>query len=165
MTDTVLATVRMRDVLVVLREAVEADVAAVVGLIAADQAAATRDSVGNESDLAPYVHAFRAIDADPAHLLMVASSANEVIGTMQLSFLPGLARHGSLRSQIEAVRVRQDHRDQGLGAFMLDWAVAESKRRGCTLVQLSSEKSRTQAHRFYGRLGFVASHEGFKLRL
>jgi GNAT superfamily N-acetyltransferase len=84
---------------------------------------------------------------------------------MQLSFLPGLARRGALRAQIEAVRVRKDFRDRGLGAAMLGWAINESRRRHCALVQLTTDKSRTTAHRFYERLGFVASHEGMKLSL
>jgi len=84
---------------------------------------------------------------------------------MQLSFLPGLARRGALRAQIEAVRVRDDFRGGGLGAAMLAWAIDEARRRGCALVQLTTDKSRTSAHRFYERLGFVASHEGMKLTL
>jgi GNAT superfamily N-acetyltransferase len=84
---------------------------------------------------------------------------------MQLSFLPGLARRGALRAQIEAVRVHDAHRNRGLGAAMFTWAINESRRRHCTLVQLTTDKSRTPAHRFYERLGFVASHEGMKLSL
>ncbi len=84
---------------------------------------------------------------------------------MQLSFLPGLARRGALRAQIEAVRVRDDHRGRGLGAALFQWAIEEARRRQCALVQLTTDKSRADAHRFYERLGFVASHEGLKLRL
>jgi GNAT superfamily N-acetyltransferase len=84
---------------------------------------------------------------------------------MQLSFLPGLARRGALRAQIEAVRVADDYRGRGLGGQMFGWAIEEASRRGCALVQLTSDKSRTAAHRFYQRLGFVASHEGLKLKL
>jgi GNAT superfamily N-acetyltransferase len=151
--------------LVVLREARAADVPAIVALLAADQLGLTRDGVRDEADLACYEQAFRTIDADPAHLLLVAESAGEVVGTMQLSFLPGLARRGALRAQIEAVRVAAGARGSGLGAAMMDWAIQEARRRGCALVQLTSDKSRTDAHRFYERLGFVASHEGMKLRL
>jgi len=88
-----------------------------------------------------------------------------VIATMQLSMLPGLARRGALRAQVEAVRVRADYRSRGLGTALFEWAIAESRRRGCALVQLSTDKSRADAHRFYERLGFVASHEGLKLHL
>ena len=84
---------------------------------------------------------------------------------MQLSFLPGLARRGALRAQIEAVRVHDDLRGSGLGSAMFAWAIDEARRRGCALVQLTTDKSRTSAHRFYERLGFVASHEGMKLAL
>ncbi|MGO8957642.1 MAG: GNAT family N-acetyltransferase [Streptosporangiaceae bacterium] len=150
---------------VALRRASADDVAAIVGLLAADQLGANRDGVHSEADVAAYTAAFRAIDADPAHLLLVAESAGEIVGTMQLSFLPGLARRGALRAQIEAVRVAASLRGSGLGGAMMRWAIDEARRRGCALVQLTSDKSRTDAHRFYERLGFVASHEGMKLAL
>ena len=150
---------------VVLRTATAADLTAVVDLIAADQLGATRDGVRDEADLAAYSAAFESIDADPAHLLIVADQGGEVVGTMQLSFLPGLARRGALRAQIEAVRVARSQRGSGLGAAMMAWAIEEASRRGCALVQLTSDKARTDAHRFYARLGFVASHEGMKLAL
>ena len=150
---------------VALRAARVDDVAAIVDLLAADQLGATRDGVRDDADLAAYCAAFRAIDTDPAHLLMVAESASEIVGTMQLSFLPGLARRGALRAQLEAVRVADSFRGSGLGAAMMRWAIDEARRRGCGLVQLTSDKSRTDAHRFYQRLGFVASHEGMKLAL
>jgi ribosomal protein S18 acetylase RimI-like enzyme len=176
-----------------LRAARREDVPAIVALIAADQLGAARDGVRDEADLAAYEQAFAAIDADPAHLLLVAetaggsggrppgasaetaggsggrppgaSTAGEVVGTLQLSFLPGLARRGALRAQVEAVRVAESTRGSGLGAAMMTWAIEESRRRGCALVQLTTDKSRADAHRFYERLGFVASHEGMKLKL
>ena len=150
---------------IVLREAEPDDVGPIVALLAADQLGAGRDGAADADELAPYLQAFAAIDADPAHVLVVAADGDQVIATMQLSFLPGLARRGALRAQIEAVRVRADRRGQGLGEAMLGWAVQEARRRGCALVQLTSDKTRTGAHRFYGRLGFTASHEGYKLRL
>jgi GNAT superfamily N-acetyltransferase len=149
----------------ILRRASPADIAAIIQLIAADQLGATRDGVRDDADLACYTTAFLAIDADPAHLLVVAESVGEIVGTMQLSFLPGLARRGALRAQIEAVRVAESFRGSGLGAAMMRWAIDEAGRRGCALVQLTSDKSRADAHRFYQRLGFVASHEGMKLAL
>jgi GNAT superfamily N-acetyltransferase len=148
-----------------LRPARAADVPALVALLAADQLGATRDGVRDGADLAAYTAAFEAIDADPAHILVVAESAGEVVGTLQLSFLPGLARRGALRAQIEAVRVADAARGGGLGGAMIGWAIEEARRRGCALVQLTTDKSRTDAHRFYQRLGFVASHEGMKLAL
>jgi GNAT superfamily N-acetyltransferase len=150
---------------VVLRRAQREDIPAIVALIAADQLGATRDGVRDQADLDAYEAAFLAIDADPAHILLVAESAGAVVGTMQLSFLPGLARRGALRAQIEAVRVAESTRGSGLGAAMMRWATDEARRRGCALVQLTSDKSRTDAHRFYQRLGFVSSHEGMKLKL
>jgi len=150
---------------VTLRAARREDVPALVGLLAADQLGATRDGVRDAADLAAYRAAFDAIDADPAHLLVVAELAGEIAGTLQLSFLPGLARRGALRAQIEAVRVTESCQGSGLGTAMMRWAIDEARRRGCALVQLTSDKSRIDAHRFYQRLGFVPSHEGMKLAL
>ena len=150
---------------VVLREAVGDDVPAIVALLAEDQLGATRDGVDSREDLQAYLRAFHALDADPAHLLVVATDGADVLATMQLSFLPGLARRGAPRAQVEALRVAGEHRNRGLGAAMLEWAIGEARRRSCGLVQLTSDKSRSDAHRFYERLGFVASHEGLKLGL
>jgi GNAT superfamily N-acetyltransferase len=162
---TVLAQLPLQGATVSLRRAVGSDVRPIVDLLAADQLGATRDGVHTDEDLQAYLAAFGAIDADPAHLLLVATDAEQVVATMQLSFLPGLARRGALRAQIEAVRVRYDYRSRGLGVLLLEWAIAEARRRDCALVQLTTDKLRADAHRFYERLGFVASHEGFKLRL
>lgn len=147
---------------VVLRRAVADDVAPIVRLIADDQLGARREDPG---DLTAYLPAFAAIDADPAQLLAVLDDAGTVVGTMQLTFIPGLSRMGALRCQVEAVRVAASHRGQRLGEQMIRWAVDESVRRGCALVQLTTDKSRADAHRFYERLGFTASHEGFKMAL
>ena len=113
----------------------------------------------------PYVLAFEAVDADPAHLLVVAEDGGRVVATLQLSFLPGLARRGALRAQVEGVRVHPGRRSSGLGSALLEWARIEAERRGCALIQLTSDKRRADAHRFYTRLGYVPSHEGFKLGL
>ncbi|MFI2564991.1 GNAT family N-acetyltransferase [Paenarthrobacter sp. NPDC018779] len=145
-----------------LRRAAKGDLPAILRLLADDQLGSIRENLG---DLAPYEAAFDAIDADPAHLLVVGELAGEVVATFQLSYLPGLSRKGSWRSQIEAVRVSGELRGQGVGALMIKWAVDQARERGCTLVQLTTDKSRTAAHRFYERLGFVASHEGMKLTL
>lgn len=152
---------------VVLREAVAGDVRPIVELLVGDQLGAGRDGAANDAELRPYLDAFDTIDADPAHLLLVATEGvgGQVVATMQLSFIPGLARRGGLRAHIEAVRVREDYRSRGVGAAMFEWAVKESRRRHCTLVQLTTDKARPDAHRFYARLGFVASHEGLKLVL
>jgi GNAT superfamily N-acetyltransferase len=162
---TTLDTVTAGSARFVLRRATIADVAPIVALLAADHLGATREST-DAADLAQYQRTFAAIDADPAHLLVVVTAKDGTIaGTMQLSFLPGLSRRGAFRAQIEGVRIHRDQRGSGLGAAMMHWAMAEARRRGCTLLQLTTDKSRADAHRFYERLGFVASHEGMKLAL
>lgn len=155
----------IEDSTLLLREAVVEDVSAIVELLAADQLGVNRDGAGSEAELRPYLDAFAAIQADPAHVLLVATDGAEVVATMQLSSVPGLARRGALRAQIEAVRVRRDYRGHGLGAALFEWAIGEARRRHCALVQLTTDKSRADAHRFYERLGFEPSHEGFKLYL
>ncbi len=145
-----------------LRRATAGDLPALVAMLADDPLGAGREDDG---DLTPYRRAFDLVDADPAHVLLVAADGDDVVGTLQLSVLPGLARRGTSRGQIEAVRVAAGARGRGIGAAMLGWAVAESRRRGCGLVQLTTDRSRTDARRFYERLGFVASHEGMKLAL
>ncbi len=145
-----------------LRRATAGDLPALVAMLADDPLGAGRE---DNSDLTPYRRAFDLVDADPAHVLLVAADGDDVVGTLQLSVLPGLARRGASRGQIEAVRVAAGARGRGIGAAMVGWAVAESRRRGCGLVQLTTDRSRTDARRFYERLGFVASHEGMKLAL
>lgn len=149
----------------ILRRAVESDVGPIIELLASDQLRASVDSSALDRR-EPYLAAFRAIDADPAQLLCVVDSAAvDVVATMQLTFIPGLARGGALRLQIEAVRVEDTFRGSGLGGAMMEWAVAEGRRQGAALVQLTSDNSRADAHRFYERLGFAKSHTGFKLHL
>jgi len=148
---------------VVLRRAVRTDVPAIVQLLADDMIGSGRES---GRDLAAYLDAFEDVDADPAHLLVVLEADGAVAGTMQLTVLPGLSRGGALRSQVEAVRVSPSLRGNGLGEAMLRWAIEESRRRGCVLVQLTTDKRRSDAQRFYvERLGFTMSHEGLKLDL
>lgn len=146
---------------VLLRSAVETDVPAVLALLAADRISASREGTA----LGPYLRAFRQIDGDPGEQLVVAERDGTLVGTLQVSLLPGLSRNGSLRAQIEAAHVAATERGAGLGGAMITWAVSYAREQGCSLVQLTSDKRRTAAHRFYGRLGFEATHEGFKLRL
>lgn len=160
-----LATLPLRDGSVVLREAVFGDVPAIVDLLADDDLGGSRDGATDEGGLAPYLKAFMVIHADPAHLLLVAVDGPEIVATMQMTFLPGMARRGALRAQIEGVRVRHDFRNRQLGQGLFAWAIDEARRRGCTLMQLTTDKSRADAHRFYERLGFTSSHEGLKLDL
>ena len=148
-----------------LRRAGLEDVPSIVELLTDDPLGAARDGTDGAEGFQPYVRAFEAIDADPAHLLLVAEADGQVVATIQLSFLSRARSPRGLRGQIEAVRVDADLRGSGLGRAMVTWAIAEAQRRGCALVQLTSDKQRPEAHRFYSRLGFVASHEGFKLAL
>ena len=135
---------------------------AIVALLADDPLGASREQASDPA----YLAAFEAIDADPAHLLVVViDAADQVVGTLQLTFLPSLSRRGMLRAQVEAVRVAGGARGSGLGEALLRWAIAVSRERGAGLVQLTTDKSRGRAHAFYERLGFVASHEGMKLPL
>ena len=148
-----------------LRRACAEDVAAIVGLLADDQLRSSEESTSAEG-LAPYLAAFSAIDESPDQLLVVVDDpAGRVVATQQLTVLPGLARSGATRLQIEAVRVSSALRGNGLGSEMLSWAVEYGRARGCRMVQLTSDVSRLDAHRFYQRLGFAPSHVGFKLLL
>jgi ribosomal protein S18 acetylase RimI-like enzyme len=145
-----------------IRRAIAADIPAIVALLADDDLGAGRES---PDDLTPYRRAFAAIDADPSEFLAVATRGEEVIGTLQLSLLPGMSRKGALRAQVEGVRIASSARNIGLGETMMGWAIAQARARGCGIVQLTSDKTRVDAHRFYDRLGFIATHEGYKLTL
>jgi ribosomal protein S18 acetylase RimI-like enzyme len=145
-----------------IRRATAADIPAIVALLADDDIGVTRES---PDDLTPYQRAFELIDGDPLEFLAVAERAGDVVGTLQLSLLAGLSRKGALRAQIEGVRVARSARGLGLGEIMVRWAIEQARDRGCVLVQLTSDKARKDAHRFYENLGFTASHEGYKLPL
>ncbi len=157
-----LARLRLADREVVLRAARAGDLPALVQMLADDQLGAERESA---EDLTPYAAALAAIDADPAQLMVVADHDGVPVGMVQLSILPGLSRRGATRGLLEGVRVHASHRGTGLGSAMISWTVEECRRRGCALVQLTSDASRSDARRFYERLGFVASHVGMKLPL
>ncbi|MEU1680344.1 GNAT family N-acetyltransferase [Micromonospora zamorensis] len=147
---------------VTYREAVRGDLPAVIALLADDVLGKARDFT--EVDEA-YERAFADISADPRNQLIVAEQDTELVGCLQITYIPGLGRHGAERSLIESVRVRSDRRGQGLGRELMTWAVDQARQRGCALVQLTTDKTREDAHRFYLSLGFVASHEGMKLAL
>jgi GNAT superfamily N-acetyltransferase len=142
-----------------IRRATADDVPAIVDMLADDPLGARRESPGDPA----YAAAFAEIDADPHQLLAVAVVAGSVAGTLQLTFIPGLSRRGATRALIEAVRVRADHRGDGLGRRLAEWAIETARDHGAAMVQLTTDASRTDAHRFYERLGFVASHVGMKL--
>ncbi|MGO4660769.1 N-acetyltransferase family protein [Terrabacter sp. 2TAF16] len=145
-----------------IRPATRDDVPAIVAMLADDPLGAAREDLG---DPQTYDAAYDRVVADVGQHLVVAERDGSVVGTLQLTVIPGLSRRGATRSVIEGVRVSRDERGTGLGTELLTWAVEESRRLGCTLVQLTSDASRTDARRFYERLGFVASHVGFKLAL
>nr|WP_112262201.1 GNAT family N-acetyltransferase [Lentzea terrae] len=130
-------------------------------MLADDPLGAAREKPGDPA----YLEAFEVIDADPHQFLAVADSGGEVVGTLQLTFTGGLSRLGMTRATVEAVRVRSDQRGGGLGEQLIRWAIDEARARGCGLVQLTTDASRVDAHRFYERLGFTASHVGMKLQL
>ncbi|MEU9088927.1 GNAT family N-acetyltransferase [Streptomyces sp. NPDC048428] len=145
-----------------IRPAAVGDLNEIVAMLADDPLGAQRES---PDDLTPYLAAFRRLADDPHQHVMVAIRSDRVVGTLQLTVIPGLSRRGSTRSVIEGVRVHADERGSGLGTRLIQWAVDESRRQECQLVQLTSDATRADAHRFYERLGFVASHVGFKLTL
>ncbi|MEU6349363.1 GNAT family N-acetyltransferase [Streptomyces sp. NPDC047072] len=145
-----------------IRPATTDDVSAIVGMLADDPLGAQRES---PDDLAPYLSALERLCADPNQHLMVAVRDGRVVGTLQLTIVLGLSRRGATRSIIEGVRIHADERGSGLGTQLIQWAIDESRRQNCQLVQLTSDSTRTDAHRFYDRLGFTASHVGFKLPL
>ncbi|MBL1107923.1 GNAT family N-acetyltransferase [Streptomyces sp. 5-8] len=145
-----------------IRSAIADDLPAIVAMLADDPLGAQRESPG---DLTPYRTALDRLAADPNQHVVVAVREGRVIGTLQLTIIPGLSHKGATRALIEAVRIHADERGSGLGSTLIEWAIDTSRRLGCQMVQLTSDKTRTDAHRFYERLGFTASHEGFKLRL
>ena len=148
----------------IVRDAQERDLPAIVALYADDELGSTREQPA-EPLADEYRRAFAAISDDPRTRLVVAEEHGGVAGTLQLSFLPHLVRRGAERAQIEAVRVAAGHRGSGLGRELLGWAIEQARLRGCALVQLSTDASRTDARRFYESLGFTASHLGMKLPL
>ena len=146
------------------RRAEESDLPALVTLLADDPLGARREE---PADPLPrcYHEAFAAIAADPNNELVVATLDDTVVATLQLTFIRYLTHQGSWRALIEGVRVHSGHRSQGIGAELFGWAIARATERGCRILQLTSDKRRPDAIRFYQSLGFVASHEGFKLQL
>jgi GNAT superfamily N-acetyltransferase len=144
---------------VILRNATRRDLPAIIGLLTEDDTeAVTVDGA--------YARAFEAVDADGRNEMVVLDEGDgTVVGYLQVTYIPGLGRHGQERALIEGVRVRADRRGAGLGSELLTGAIERARTRGCALVQLTSNKRRTDAHRFYTALGFTPSHEGFKLPL
>jgi GNAT superfamily N-acetyltransferase len=146
------------------RAASARDLTTIVALLVDDPIGRGRENPGPQLETC-YRDAFAAIERDPNQLLAVAERSGDVIGVLQLSFIPGLTRRGMWRGQIEGVRVAASERASGIGRAMLEWAIEECRRRGCGLVQLTSDKRRSAAHCFYEALGFEATHQGYKLSL
>jgi len=146
------------------RPATRTDLPAIVRMLAEDELGARRERFETPLPQAYYT-AFEAIDADPNQELIVTELNGEVVGTLQLMYLPSLSYRGGTRAQVESVRVLERLRGQGIGARMMEWAIERARQRGCQLMQLTSHKSRADAHRFYERLGFTKSHIGMKIKL
>jgi len=150
-----------------LRRAITADLDPLMALLSDDPVSASRGDVAAADDAPAYRRALEEILDDPANdLLVVEAPGGALVGTMQLTRIPGMARRGSTRLLVEAVRVRSDLRSAGIGGAMMRWVTdVAAPALGSSLVQLTSDASRTDAHRFYERLGFAASHVGFKYRV
>ena len=142
------------------RRAERADLPRLLELLADDMLGKNREGVGSDNPVD--VRPFDSIDADPNQTLLVATLDGAVVGMLQLTFIPGLSRRGTWRANIEAVRLASSLRGRGAGSWLIAQALETARARGCGLAQLTSDKRRTEAHRFYGRLGFEASHVGYK---
>ena len=141
-----------------IREATEGDIDAIACLLADDGLGRGREAPGDPA----YGRAFAAMSAQPGNVYLLAEIAGDVVGCLQLTIIHGLSRQGASRAQIEGVRVRADQRGKGIGEALFDAAFARASAAGCTLVQLTTDRQRGDALRFYERLGFEASHWGMK---
>lgn len=153
----------MNDKSVSIRPARREDVAAIVAMLADDHLGRARERVEDPLP-AVYYEAFERIERDQNLTLVVAESEGRVVGCLQLAILPGISTQGGIRGLLEDVRVASDCRSRGIGEQLVQWAVAEAKARGCKLVELLTHQTRTDAQRFYKRLGFAASHVGMTVR-
>ncbi|HEY5238037.1 MAG TPA: GNAT family N-acetyltransferase [Rhizomicrobium sp.] len=149
---------------VTFRHADKNDVPAIVAMLSDDDIGESRESATQES--APvYERAFEDMNACPDNYILLAEIDGQLVGSLQLVFIPGLSRQGAKRAIIEAVRVKSAVRGQSIGTALMKQAIMEAREAGCKLVQLTSDRRRTRAHLFYRRLGFEQSHVGFKLDL
>ena len=152
------------DLQLVYRDATEDDLPALVAMLAEDELGAAREDASAPLN-ARYRAALRAINADPNNALTLVEENGKPVGMLQLTYIPYLTHTGSWRCLIEGVRIHRDCRGRGLGSEFIRWAIARARERGCRLVQLTSDKHRADAQRFYASLGFEPTHEGLKLRL
>ncbi len=141
------------------RRARREDVPAIAALLADDALGAGRE---NPSDVAPYFAGFARIEADPSNLLAVAEIEGSVRGCLQLTFVPGLSNRGAEFALLQAVRIDASLRGQGVGQAFVEWAMDQARSAGCAAIELLTHASRTEAQRFYVRLGFAASHLGMR---
>ncbi|AJA60588.1 GNAT family N-acetyltransferase [Bradyrhizobium japonicum] len=153
----------MNEKSVSIRPARREDVAAIVAMLADDHLGRARERVEDPLP-ASYYQAFERVERDQNLTLVVAESEGRVVGCLQLAILPGISTQGGIRGLLEDVRVASDCRSRGIGEQLVQWAVAEAKARGCNLVELLTHQTRTDAQRFYKRLGFAASHVGMTVR-
>lgn len=147
------------------RAATAADLPFIIGLIADDDVSGEVADDPGEHAGPHYQAAFAAVQNDPNQLMLIAELGGVRVGTFQLTFIPSIARRGMTRALVEAVHVAPEYRNRGVGSAMMHWAMQKSRERGAGLVQLTSNKKRLDAHRFYRRLGFSQSHEGFRIFL
>lgn len=146
------------------RQAKHADLPHIIDMLADDPLGAQRED--NQRPILPaYEAAFTAIEKNPDNQLVVVEIEGQLVGIIQLTILPNLTHQGTSRALIEGVRIHSDYRSQGIGTKIFEWAITQAKQCGCSMVQLTSDKQRPEAIRFYERLGFTASHEGMKLAL
>lgn len=146
------------------RQAVKHDIPALVQMLSDDKLGRMREDSSFPVNQA-YLDAFESINQDPNNELVVVEDSAGMVGMLQLTFIPYLSHIGSWRCLIESVRIHSNYRGRGLGTDFFKWAIKRAADRGCTLVQLTSDKNRGEALRFYEKLGFKSTHEGFKLKL
>ncbi len=149
---------------IAFKKATKNDLPEIIRMIADDQLGRTRENYSEPLDDC-YYEAFEKINNDPNQNLMVVLLDTEIVGVFQLTFIPYLTHKGSLRAQIEGVRIKSNKRGLGLGKKMMDWAIQKSKKEGAFMLQLTTNKKRKKAHEFYKKLGFEDSHEGMKYYL
>jgi GNAT superfamily N-acetyltransferase len=149
---------------IAIRSATRDDLPAIIAMLANDHLGSKRECY---ADPLPdvYYAAFNAIDGDPNNEVVVAEQDGKIIGTLQLTLIPNLTYQGGVRALIEGVRVDSTMRSAGIGRILFEWAIEQAKEKGCHMVQLTADKTRPDAHRFYESLGFSATHEGMKLHL
>lgn len=146
------------------RETTELDLPLLVDMLADEEFGAQREDTSNPLNQS-YSSAFGCITSDPNNELVVVETENKIVGMLQLTFIPYLTHIGSWRCLIEGVRIQNNFRGHGLGTKFFEWAINHAKKKGCSIIQLTSDKQRPDAIRCYKSLGFKATHEGFKLKL